>query len=210
MDSRLQASERAELWRRFRAGETLRNISRALARDEAGVSKHVWKTGGFVPPVPKRRVDFLTAAEREEISRGLSRCESLRAISRRLRRSPSPISRELTRNGGRTRYRAARADLNADVRARRPKRCKLACNGHLRRKVASLIRQDWSPEQISNWLKVHYSSKPAMRISTETIYRSLFIQARGVLKKERTAHLRSRRKRRHAKADTVGNRGRRG
>jgi IS30 family transposase len=199
---RLQPNEVSELWRRFKAGETLRDISRALVRNEVCVWKNVAAAGGFAPSVQKRRKGTLTLAEREEISRGLVREESLRCIARRLARPASTISREVARNGGRARYRAERADREAPKRARRPKPCKLAMNGRLRRVVANWLKRDWSPEQISNGLKLRFPHEPQMRVSTETIYRSLFIQARGVLKKELTTHLRSQRTRRHAKKDT--------
>jgi IS30 family transposase len=118
---------------------------------------------------------------------------SLRSIARHLGRSPSTISREVQRNGGADRYRAAGSDLAAWDRARRPKLCKLACRPFLRRTVSTLLRRQWSPEQIAGWLKRTYPVEPQKQVSHETIYRSLFIQARGVLKKELLEHLRARR-----------------
>jgi IS30 family transposase len=143
--------------------------------------------------------------EREEISRGLGRDESLRGIAVRLNRPASTISREVERNGGSSRYRAVEADSKAWSRARRPKVCKLELEARLQRCVAFKLSQNWSPEQISGWLEQRYPDDERMRISHETIYRSLFIQARGVLKKELQAHLRTRRKmRRSKKSSTEG------
>ena len=142
-------------------------------------------------------------AEREEVSRGLGREESFQSIARRLKRPVSTISREVGRNGGPSRYRAAQADERAWSRARRPKLCKLAVERRLRECVAFKLSQNWSPEQISGWLEQRYPDDKRMRISYETIYRSLFIQARGVLKKELQAHLRTRRKMRRAKSATT-------
>jgi IS30 family transposase len=129
----------------------------------------------------------LTLSEREEISRGLVARRSIRSIARKLCRSPSTVSREIGRNGGRARYRAARADAQAWARARRPKQCKLATHAWLRQAVARQLRLNWSPEQIAGWLKRTYPGQEAYQVSHETIYRSLFVQARGVLKKELSA-----------------------
>src|SRR5215217_6278253 len=150
-------------------------------------------TGGISPPERRRRRCALTPCEREEISRGLAAGESLRTIAARLGRCASTVCREVNRNGGRRNYRAQKADERAWERARRPKRCLLAMNHFLRDVVAQKIREDWSPEQISGWLKREYPEDQAMRISHETIYRTLFVQARGALKRELLAHLRSRR-----------------
>ncbi len=140
-------------------------------------------------------------AEREEISRGLGSGESLRSIARRLARAPSTVSREVARHGGRARYRANHADYEASVSALRPKPCRLALNGRLRKVVASKLALEWSPEQISGWLKIRYPDDESMQISHETIYKSLFIQARGVLKKELIKHLRTGRRFRHARQE---------
>jgi IS30 family transposase len=199
----LDANERAELWRRWRAGQTLSDIARALAKPPGSVFCFVASNGGLSPPVRKRRLDALTLNEREEISRGLSCEESLQSIAARLKRSVSTIAREVTRNGGPKRYRAAEADEAAWSRARRPKPCKLAVERRLQECVAFKLSQNWSPEQISGWLEKRYPQDERMRISHETIYRSLFIQARGVLKKELQAHLRTRRKMRRAKSSTT-------
>ena len=137
--------------------------------------------------------------EREEISRGVAGDQSTRSIARLLGRSPSTVSRELGRNGGYDRYRAALADAKAFLRARRPKRCKLADSAQLRQAVARKLRLNWSPEQIAGWLKRTHPEDGSCHVSHETIYRSLFVQARGVLKKELLGHLRSRRMIRRSK-----------
>jgi IS30 family transposase len=137
--------------------------------------------------------------EREEISRGLGSGESVRSIARRLARAPSTVSREVARHGGRARYRANHADFEAARSALRPKPCRLALNGRLRKAVASKLALEWSPEQVSGWLKIRYPDDESMQISHETIYKSLFIQARGVLKKELIKHLRTGRRFRYAR-----------
>jgi IS30 family transposase len=199
----LEVSERADLWRRWRAGQTLSDIARALEKPSGSVFGFIAATGGISPPTRKRKPGALTLEEREEISRGLSRKESMQHIAARLHRPVSTISREVARNGGVARYRAAEADEVAWKRARRPKRCKLATERRLQQCVAFKLSQNWSPEQIAGWLKQRYPDDEGMRISHETIYRSLFIQARGVLKKELQAHLRTRRKMRRSKAATT-------
>jgi IS30 family transposase len=183
----------------------LSDIARALEKPPGSVFVFVAANGGISPPARKRKRDALTVLEREEISRGLGREESLRGIAARLNRPVSTVSREVDRNGGSTRYRATEAETAAWSRARRPKICKLAKERHLQHCVAFKLSQNWSPEQISGWLEQRYPDDERMRISHETIYRSLFIQARGVLKKELQAHLRTRRKmRRSKKASTEG------
>jgi IS30 family transposase len=133
----------------------------------------------------------LSLDDREEISRGVACGISLRSIAGRLHRAPSTISRELHRNGGHRRYRAAAADKRAWDRALRPKLCKLARHDELRQLVAAKLHDNWSPEQIAGWLRHTYPDDEAHQVSHETIYRSLFVQARGVLKKDLQAHLRS-------------------
>jgi IS30 family transposase len=189
------------MWGRWRAGESAAEIARSLERYTSSVYTHFLAKGGFPPPKPKPRADALTLAEREEISRGITRTDSFHIIATRLKRRVSTISREVARNGGRDEYRAADADERARARARRPKRCKLATHGRLRQVVARRLEQDWSPEQISCWLRLTFPKDRRMQVSHETIYRSLFIQARGVLKKELKAHLRTRRKLRVPKAN---------
>ncbi len=189
----MSAAGKKELWERWRAGESISDIARALQKPPGSIHGMLEATGGFSPPERRRRSCALTPAEREEISRGLASGESLRAIARRLGRSASTVCREVNRNGGRRRYRAQKAEERASKRARRPKRCLLAIDERLRDVVARKLKEDWSPEQISGWLKRRYPDDEAMRISHETIYRTLFVQARGALKRELLAHLRSRR-----------------
>jgi len=150
----------------------------------------VARRGGIAPPPRTRARRALSVAEREEISRGLAGHLTIRGIARTLGRPPSTISREIARNGGRRQYRATAADAAAWRRAERPKRCWLADQPRLRDVVAAKLTEAWSPEQISGWLPTTYPNEPAMRVSPETIYRSLYLQARGVLKKELTAYLR--------------------
>jgi len=193
------------MWERWKAGESLSAISWVLGKPPGSVLGFLRSNGGIPPAVRKRRVSCLTLADREEISRGLSAGDSMRGIAIRVNRSPSTVSREVSRNGGVHRYRAAAADARAWDQARRPKPCKLAACPELRRVVAGKLRADWSPEQIAGWLRHEFGHAAHMTISHETIYRSLFIQARGVLKKELQAHLRCRRRmRRSKKASTAG------
>jgi IS30 family transposase len=187
----LSKAGKQELWERWRAGESISNIARALQKPPGSIHGMLEATGGISPPQRRRRRCALTPAEREEISRGLATGESLRAIAARLGRSASTVCREVNRNGGRRRYRAAKAEAQASKRSLRPRRCLLAMNERLRDMVAQKLREDWSPEQISGWLKRQYPDDEAMRVSHETIYRTLFVQARGALKRELLAHLRS-------------------
>ncbi len=204
------AGKKEELWERWRAGESISDIARALQKPPGSIHGMLEAAGGISPPQRRRRRCALTPAEREEISRGLATGESLRAIAAaRLGRSASTVCREVVnRNGGRRRYRAADAEEQALKRSRRPKRCLLAMNGRLRGMVAQKLREDWSPQQISGWLKRRYPDDEAMRVSHETIYRTLFVQARGALKRELLlAHLRSRRMMRKGRhASTAGQR----
>src|SRR6476660_5744465 len=186
---RMTPAQRAELWRRFKAGQSVVEIGRALGTPRKTVHWNLLSAGGIAPTPRRRRQGWLTAGEREEISRGLSVGESLRTIAARLERAPSTVSREIARNAGRVMYRAEKADTRAWARALRPKQCKLATHARLRRFVASKLLLEWSPAQISGWLKKHHTDDE-MKISHEAIYRSLFVQARGVLKKELQAHLR--------------------
>ena len=189
----LSAASKRELWERWRAGGSISDIARALHKAPGSIHGMLEATGGFSPPERRRRRCALTPSEREEVSRGLASGESLRAIAARLGRCASSVCREVNRNGGRRNYRAQKAEEQALKRARRPKRCLLAIDERLRDVVARKLREDWSPEQISGWLKREYPDDEAMRISHETIYRTLFVQARGALKRELLAQLRSRR-----------------
>jgi IS30 family transposase len=198
-------AQKVELWERWKQGQSISAISRELERrNKTGVQRIVALHGG-VAPLPRRRAaSALRVEEREEISRGIAAGRSIRGIARALGRSPSTVCREIERNGGSRAYRAARADKLAWERALRPKRCRLACHGRLRWRVAHKLALQWSPQQIAGWLKRQYPDDPDMQISHEAIYRSLFIQARGVLKKELMTHLRTRRQMRHAKGANTG------
>jgi IS30 family transposase len=206
----LSPEQKRELWSRWKAGESLSEIGRALGKQAGSIHGVVASNGGYVPAVRRRSPRVLTITEREEISRGLAEGASLRRIAGRLHRAPSSISREVRRHGGRHRYRAARAEERAWDRARRPKPCKLAAVPRLRELVAGKLADDWSPEQISGWLARTYPGEHALQGSTETIYRSLFVQARGVLRKELTAHLRTRRTMRRSRQATRSGQGRGG
>jgi IS30 family transposase len=185
------AAGSAEVWDRWQRGEGLKLIGRVFDRTSSAIFQHLKPHGG-IRPVPRRRSQrVLCLHEREEISRGVAAGASLRSIAARLGRAPSTVSRELKRNGGQRRYRAAAADSQAWDRALRPKLCKLATHEELRQLVAAKLSDNWSPEQIAGWLKHTYPDDEDYQVSHETIYRSLFVQARGVLKKDLQAHLRS-------------------
>ncbi len=176
-------AEKTELWDRWQRGESLKAIGRAFGKPSSSIYFQLAPHGG-IRPAPRRRSRLaLTLSEREEISRGIALYQSARSIARLLGRSPSTVSREINRNGGHDRYRAALADDKGWDRTRRAKRCKLANNSRLRRVVARKLRLNWSPEQIAGWLKRTYPEDKSFQVSHETIYRSLFVQARGVLKK---------------------------
>ena len=198
--------QRAELWERWRGGQCVADIARALERrNKSGVYRILAASGG-IPPRPRRRAArTLRLEEREEISRGVAAGDSIRRIARRLGRAPSTVSRELRRHGGPSCYRASDADRLAWERARRPKRCRLAIHQRLRWRVAQKLALQWSPQQISGWLRREFPANQDMQLSHETIYKSLFVQARGVLKKELMAHLRTRRQMRQAKSGTLKN-----
>ena len=173
------AVAKAELWERWRRGESLKAIGRAFGKPSSSIYFQVAPHGG-IRPAPRRRSRLaLTLSEREEILRGIAGARSMRSIARLLGRAPSTVSREIKRNGGYDRYRAAAADENAWRRGRRPKGCKLANNRWLRRTVARKLESDWSPEQIAGWLKRAYPEDEHYQVSHETIYRSLYVQARG-------------------------------
>jgi IS30 family transposase len=198
---------KAEIWRKYKQGESLWSIARSIDRSSVSIYRQLAPTGGIPPAVRTRSRLALSLAEREEISRGLVAAHSIRTIAAQLGRAPSTISREIRRNGGRARYRAARAEQCAWDRARRPKRCKLARNRALSRIVEEQLRRRWSPEQIAGWLKRTYPTNECYQVSHETIYRSLFVQARGVLKKELQQYLRSRRTIRRARQSSLKNQG---
>jgi IS30 family transposase len=198
----LSQVERMDLWRRWRAGESLSDISRALGRKPGSIHGVLREQGGFAPRPRKRSARALAPGEREEISRGLAGGRTLRAIALELGRAPSTIGREVTRNGGRAAYRAERAEGRALGAGLRPKECLLAARPKLRLLVATKLRENWSPQQVSGWLRQRYPRDGSMRVSHETVYKSLFIQARGVLGRELLSHLRSRRMMRCAKVSS--------
>ena len=190
---RISAVESAELWERWKTGEGLKSIGRAFGRTSSCIFNHIRYSGGIRPPSRRRSPLALTLAEREEISRGLVAGRSLRSMAIALGRSPSTLSREIGRNGGSRRYRAATADSRAWKQALRPKLCKLALHDYLRQAVVAKLALEWSPEQIAGWLKLTNPGTEPRQVSHETIYRSLYVQARGVLKRELMQHLRTRR-----------------
>ena len=172
-------AEKTELWDRWQRGESLRAIGRVFSKPSSSIYFQISPYGG-IRPLPRRRSRLsLTLSEREAISRGIVAGQSMRSIARLLDRPPSTVSREVRRNGGYDRYRAAQADEQAWIRACRPKRCKLERNPWLRRAVARKLRLNWSPEQIAGWLKTLPPREEINQVSHETIYRSLFVQARG-------------------------------
>jgi IS30 family transposase len=185
--------QKALMWDRWQRGDSLATIARLFDRGHSSVQGVLQETGGIRPPQRRRSRRALTLSEREEISRDVVAGHSIRAIAGLLGRSPSTVSREIQRNGGRDRYRASQADQAAWDRAQRPKPCKLVINRGLARIVAQKLRRFWSPEQIAGWLKSTYPDDESNQVSHETIYRSLFIQARGALKKELLQYLRSKR-----------------
>ena len=184
------ARQRALIWERWRKGETLHQIARLFDRYHSSIQRIVAESGGIRPTERRRSRSALTLIEREEISRGVVAGKSMRAIAATLGRAPSTISREIRRNEGAQGYRASQADQAAWDRGRRPQVCKLLQNRALAHLVAHKLRLEWSPEQIAGWLQRAHPDDKAFQVSHETIYRSLFIQARGALKKELMAHLR--------------------
>ena len=206
--STITDAQREEFWQRYKAGESVLGIIGALGQRRANIHRVLEASGG-IAPVPRRRsLRVLKLGEREEISRGLAAGNSLRTIAKRLKRAVSTVSQEVARHGGRCRYRAAQADAQAWVSARRPKPCLLSQDQRLRRIVAVKLAQDWSPQQIAGWLRDRYPGHPEMWVSHETIYRSLFVQARGALKKELVSHLRTKRRFRRSRHATYRGQGR--
>ena len=195
-------TDKALMWDRWQKGESLNSIARLFDRHHSAIQGVLARTGGIRPPEKKRSRLALTLAEREEISRGLVAGHAFRSIATTLGRAPSTISREIKRNGGRRRYRANQAEQAAWDRAHRPKTCKLAENRKLARIVAEKLQLQWSPDQIAGWLKSTYPDDENYQVSHETIYKSLFIQARGALKKELLQHLRKTRAMRRSRHHT--------
>jgi IS30 family transposase len=195
-------TEMAEVWDRWEKGESLNAIARDLGRYHSSVQGALARTGGIRPAAKQRSHLALSLAEREEISRGIAIGLSIRAIAAQLGRAPSTVSREVNRNGGRRHYRANKADEAAWQRALRPKTCKLAESPALARIVARKLIKRWSPRQIAGWLKRIFPDDEMLQVSHETIYKTLFIQARGALKKELIQHLRRSRAMRRSRHHT--------
>ena len=183
-------TDKALMWDRWQKGESQTSIARLFDRGHSSISQIMAATGGIRPPERKRSPLALTLAERETISRGLAQKLCMRAIAGQLGRAPSTVSREIKRNGGYATYRASEADQAAWDRAHRPKTCKLGQNRALAQIVANKLQLQWAPQQIAGWLKRTYPDDEHYQVSHETIYKSLFIQARGALKKELLQHLR--------------------
>lgn len=204
MRSRIQytESQKAQMWSRWQQGESLHEIARLFDRFHTSVRGILAESGGIRPPSRRRSSRVLSSAEREEISRGVVAGHSIRSIAASLKRAPSTVSREIRRNEGRDGYRASHADQAAWDRARRPKPCKLALHPSLALRVAGKLQRQWSPEQIAGWLRRTYPKDRNGQVSHETIYRTLYIQSRGALKKELLAHLRRTRAMRRSRHHT--------
>jgi len=195
-------TQKALMWERWKKGESLQQIAQLFDRDHSSVHRILAETGGIRPPERHRSQLALTLAEREEISRAVVAGQSIRSVATLLGRAPSTISREINRNGGADCYRAAQADKAAWDRALRPKTCKLVGKRKLANIVAGKLQLQWSPQQIAGWLKQTHADDENYQVSHETIYRSLFIQARGALKKELLQHLRRTRAMRRSRHHT--------
>jgi IS30 family transposase len=195
-------TDKALMWDRWQKGDSLHSIARLFDRSHGSIAGILARTGGIRPPQRRRSRRALTLSEREEISRGVVAGLSLRSIAASLGRAASTVSREIKRNGGRRRYRANSADQTAWDRAHRPKTCKLVQNRALARIVAKKLQLEWAPRQIAGWLKRTYPNDETYQVSHETIYKSLFIQARGALKKELLQHLRKTRAMRRSRHHT--------
>lgn len=194
--------QKALMWDRWKQGESLGAIARFFNRHHPSIERIIREHGGIRPTQRRRSSCNLSLAEREEISRGIVVGISNRSIAATLGRAPSTIGREINRNGGRRNYRANLADQVAWDRALRPKICKLVENRELARIVADKLQLEWSPEQIAGWLKHTFPDNEYYQVSHETIYKSLFIQARGALKKELLQHLRRTRMMRRSRHHT--------
>lgn len=188
---RLSHADRAEIERLIRDGETFATTAAKVGCSEKSIQRYLASIGGIQSRGRPRSPLRLSREEREEVSRGLRCGESRRAIAARLGRAPSTISREVALNGSRDDYRAWSADKAALERARRPKPAKLLLDERLRCEVDRGLCERWSPQQIAARLVREYPDDPSMRVSHETIYKTLFVQARGALRKELAACLRS-------------------
>jgi IS30 family transposase len=195
--------QKAVMWERWQKGDSLQQIAQLFDRNHSSVQRILAESGGIRPAQRRRSRLALTLAEREEISRAVVAGQSARLIATSLGRAPSTISRELKRNGGQECYRANQAEQAAWDRTLRPKTCKLVENRMLAHLVADKLQWQWSPEQIAGWLKQTHPSDESYQVSHETIYRSLYIQARGALKKELLDHLRRTRAMRRSRHHTL-------
>jgi IS30 family transposase len=204
---RLSRGELRTLWALWKDGQTFDSIGKAVGIPLESVYGIVARHGGLAPRERTRSARTLSLGEREELSRGLAVGESVRGMGRRLQRAPSTISREIRRHGGATRYRATVADRRAWRRARRPKPRRLVADRRLRRAVVAKLRADWSPEQIARWLRMRHPDDPRMHLSHESIYRTLYVQARGALKQELISHLRRQRTMRRSAGARAGRQG---
>ena len=196
------STQKALMWDRWQKGDSLHTIAGLFDRGHSSIQRILGATGGIRPAEKKRSSLTLKLSEREEISRGIAAGHSFRSIAEALSRAPSSVSREVNRNGGRHRYRASQADQAAWDRAHRAKTCKLVENRTLALIVAEKLQLEWSPRQIAGWLKYTYPDDENYQVSHETIYLTLFIQARGALKKELLQHLRRKRAMRRSRHHT--------
>ena len=187
---RLTSVEKDEIRRLAATGLPVREIARQMGRAPTTVVDFLERTQRLAVAIRVRSSRQLCLADREEISRGLAEGRSVRAIAAGIGRSPSTVCREVARNGGRYRYRAAPAEDRAWAQGRRPKVAKLAADPVLRAVVEEKLALQWSPQQISGWLRVEFADRAEMRVSHETIYMSLFVQARGALRRELAHELR--------------------
>ena len=195
-------TQKALMWDRWKKGDSLQQIAQLFDRNHSSIQRILAESGGIRPAQRCRSRLALSLTEREEISRALVAGQSIRSIATSLGRAPSTISREIKRNGGQECYRASQADQAAWDRTLRPKTCKLVENRTLARIVAGKLQLQWAPEQIAGWLKHSYPEDEDYQVSHETIYRSLYIQARGALKKELVQHLRRTRAMRRSRHHT--------
>jgi IS30 family transposase len=196
---RMGSAEHAQLWEEWRSGKSAGEIARDLGRERYAIQRVLERYGGYTPPPRRRAQDRLTPAQREEISRGISAQLSARCIAQLIGKHHSTVSREILRNGGPGAYRACEAERASWHRARRPKCCVLRRRPRLCGYVVRGLQRRWSPQQIAARLERDYPHDQSMRVSHETLYRTLFVQSRGALRKELTQYLRSARKVRHAR-----------
>ena len=204
---RVSSAEHSEIRQWLHAGESYRAVAIRMGCSTRTLQAVVDRYGAGPPRMRQRAARHLTLAEREEISRGLLMQQPVRQIAAALGRAPSTIAREVQANGGRPAYRAYSADHRAACRRRRPKVAKLLRSHRLRAIVSRRLARYWSPQQIARWLRRRYPAIPAMQVSHETIYQSLYVQGRGALRRELTQFLRTQRRRRQPLRRTSGTRG---